>query len=217
MKHSNKQQVPQRQKPFGQVLFSHHGIPAVPRLVGYARVSTIEQSMDMQVTKLIEAGVDKDADLFADKLSATNARRPCFAAMLKHIQRHDTLLVYSVSRLFRDAEKLLTFFKEMKARGIEIKSLTEPLDLKTSQGRMIATIQAAVDQHEREKIRDRTVDGMAERMRQGQMMGRPQKLTAAQIDRMKLDRKFMNPKQLAAKYAVSIATVNKYAPLGATA
>lgn len=192
-------------------------IPAVPRLVGYARVSTEEQSLDMQVTRLLDAGVDPEFDMFQDKLSATNARRPYFSLMLKHLQRGDTLLVYSVSRLFRDAQKLLTFFADMKARGVEIRSLTENLDLKTSQGRMIATIQAAVDQHEREKIRDRTIHGMAEKVRQGQHMGRPPKVDAAMIAKMKALRKYMKPQQIAARFNVSPATVNKYAPKSAAA
>lgn len=192
-------------------------IPMVPRLVGYARVSTAEQRLDVQLAKLIEAGVDKDVDLFHDKLSATNARRPYFNLMRKHLQRGDTLLVYSVSRLFRDAEKLLGFFGEMKAKGVEIKSLTESLDLRSSHGRMIATILAAVDQNERERIRERTVHGMAELKRQGMSLGRPRKIDDAKAIRMRKERKYMNPKQLAAKYNCSVATVNKIAPKSASA
>lgn len=192
-------------------------IPMVPRLVGYARVSTAEQRLDVQLAKLIEAGVDKDVDLFHDKLSATNARRPYFNLMRKHLQRGDTLLVYSVSRLFRDAEKLLGFFGEMKTKGVEIKSLTESLDLRSSHGRMIATILAAVDQNERERIRERTVHGMAELKRQGMSLGRPRKIDDVKAARMRKERKYMNPKQLAAKYNCSVATVNKIAPKGASA
>lgn len=216
---SKKQQIPRGQSRSKQAALQRHilEIPAVPRLVGYARVSTEEQSLDMQVTRLIEAGVDPENDLFQDKLSATNARRPYFALMLKHLQRGDTLLVYSVSRLFRDAAKLLAFFADMKARGVEIRSCTENLDLKTSHGRMIATMLAAVDQYEREKIRDRTVDGMAERMRQGQMMGRPRKVNDAMIAKMKAMRKHATPKQIAARFKISEASVNKYAPKSAAA
>lgn len=77
---------------------------------------------------------------------------------------------------------------------------------------MIATIQAAVDQHEREKIRDRTVHGMAESVRQGQMMGRPRKVDEAKAAKMKAMRKYATPAQIATRFNVSIATVNKYAP-----
>lgn len=212
---SNKLQLPRRQKNRRLPVKKQdllEEIPMVPRLVGYARVSTAEQRLDVQLAKLIEAGVDKDVDLFHDKLSATNARRPYFNLMRKHLQRGDTLLVYSVSRLFRDAEKLLSFFSGMKARGIEIKSLTENLDLKTSQGRMIATMQAAVDQYEREKIRDRTVDGMAELKRQGQYIGRPRLVDEAKAAKMKAMRKHATPAQIASRFGVSVATVNKYAP-----
>lgn len=217
---ANKLHLPRRQKNRGQPIKKSdllEEIPMVPRLVGYARVSTAEQRLDVQLAKLIETGVDKDVDLFHDKLSATNARRPYFNLMRKHLQRGDTLLVYSVSRLFRDAEKLLGFFGEMKAKGVEIKSLTESLDLRSSHGRMIATILAAVDQNERERIRERTVHGMAELKRQGMSLGRPRKIDDAKAARMRKERKYMNPKQLAAKYNCSVAIVNKIAPKSASA
>lgn len=217
---SKKQPRPSVRCPFRQVLperFFIEEIRPVPRLIGYARVSTEEQDMSMQVTKLVDAGVDAEFDLFCDKLSATNMRRPYFALMKKHLQSGDTLLVYSVSRLFRDAEKLLSFFGEMKAKGIEIRSITENLDLKTSHGRMIATILAAVDQNERERIRERTKDGMAERKRQGQMMGRPRKVDDAMIAKMKAMRKHATAEQVASRFKVSIASVNKYAPKSAAA
>lgn len=186
-------------------------IPAVPRFVGYARVSTPEQRLDMQLERLIAAGVDRENDLFWDKTSATNARRPYFALMKKHIQRGDTLLVYAVSRLFRDSEKLMAFFAEMKAKGVEIKSLTEALDLKTSHGRMIARMQAAVDQYEREKVRDRTVDGMATSKAKGQFMGRPRKVDDAKATKMKAMRKAGIPAaKIAKRFGVSPAAVYQY-------
>lgn len=217
---ANKMHLPRRPKNRRQPAKKQdilEEIPMVPRLVGYARVSTAEQRLDVQLAKLIEAGVDKDVDLFHDKLSATNARRPYFNLMRKHLQRGDTLLVYSVSRLFRDAEKLLGFFGEMKAKGVEIKSLTESLDLRSSHGRMIATILAAVDQNERERIRERTIHGMEELKRQGMSLGRPRKIDDVKAARMRKERKYMNPKQLAAKYNCSVATVNKVAPKSASA
>lgn len=219
LKASKKLCEPRGRKIRRQVLLTRDmlEIPMVPRLVGYARVSTPEQRLDMQLERLIAAGVDREHDLFWDKTSATNARRPYFNLMKKHLQRGDTLLVYAVSRLFRDTQKLLAFFAEMKAKGVEIKSITETLDLKSSQGRMIATMQAAVDQYEREKISDRTTHGMQTSAAQGQYMGRPRKIDDVKAARMRKERKYMNPKQLAAKYSCSVATVNKIAPKGASA
>lgn len=176
--------------------------------MGYARVSTEEQSLDLQRTAIIAAGVNPDRDLFCDKNSATYLQRPWFKLMLKQIQAGDTLIVYSVSRLFRDTEKLLAFFKMMKAKGVKIKSLTETLDLETSQGRMVATMQAAVDQYEREKIGDRTRDGMAERVRQGVQMGRKPKVSPAKAVTMKdMRKRGVKVPVIAKKFGVSTAAV----------
>lgn len=178
------------------------------RTYGYARVSTEEQSLDMQITKLQEAGVLKE-HLFYDKLSAKNLRRPWFNLLKKQMQGGDTLKVYSVSRLFRDTEKLLAFFTAMKAKGIKIKSLTETLDLDSAQGRLVATILAAVDQMEREQISTRTKHGMAERKRQGQAMGRAPKVTATIAKRMKYMRfkRRIRVPAIAARFRVSPAAV----------
>lgn len=179
------------------------------RTYGYARVSTEEQSLDMQITKLQEAGVLKH--LFYDKLSAKNLHRPWFNLLKKQMQGGDTLKVYSVSRLFRDTEKLLEFFTAMKKKGIKIKSLTETLDLESAQGRLVATILAAVDQMEREQISTRTKHGMAERMRQGQAMGRKPKVTPAKIKRMKALRARGVPvTEIARRERVSTSAVYMY-------
>lgn len=185
--------------------------PIEPRIVGYARVSTEDQNLDMQIAMLRQAGV-KDEDLFTDKLSAVNAKRPYFNLMLKHVYPGDTLLIYAMNRLTRDVRALFEILDGLKALGVTVKSLTEPhLDLATSHGRMMLTITAAVDQNERERIQSRTKDGMQERKRQGMYLGRPRKVSLDDVEEMKRLRAAGTPiKKIAKKFDVSEGTVNTY-------
>lgn len=185
--------------------------PIEVRIVGYARVSTEDQNLDMQLAMLKQAGV-ADRDLFTDKLSAVNAKRPQFNLMLKHLYPGDTLLVYSISRLSREVRALFNILDELKSLGVTVKSLTEPhLDLTTPHGRMMMTITAAVDQNERERIQSRTKDGMAELKRQGMSLGRPRKVSKADIEKMKTLRKNGAPIQRIAKlFKIQPGTVYAY-------
>lgn len=158
------------------------------RLMGYARISTDEQSIDMQVTRLIEAGVkprdDKTGymgDLFCDTISASSAKRPNFHLLKKQIWDGDILIVYSLSRLFRDATEQLLFFRWCKQRHIKIISLTEGVDLDTISGHAMASMHAIFAEVERKTLIERTTHGMAERMRQGVVMGRPKLVTPEKV------------------------------------
>lgn len=186
------------------------------RVMGYARVSTDEQSIDMQVTRLLEAGVkpaDPKAgymgDLFQDTISAQSAKRPSFHLLEKQIQPGDFLLVYSLSRLFRDATDQLNFFKWCKDKNIKIISLTEGVDLDTVAGKTMATMIAAFAEAERETLRERTRHGMQERIRQGVLMGRPVLVTdtvAAEMKAMRHKRR-IPVSEIARKFQVSKSAV----------
>ncbi len=157
-------------------------VQPVPYIFGYARVSTVEQRLDMQMTALEEIGCTR---IFTDKLSGKTAQRLQFKLMLKHLQPGDTVVVYSLSRLFRNAKQLLELFDEFKANKITLRSLTEKsIDINTSHGRMIATVLAAVDENEVGRVRDRTIAGMAERGRQGVTFGAPPKISPADAKKM---------------------------------
>lgn len=173
-KPSEKQTVQSAPPTLAAQLLTQDHLQKFPhaRLMGYARVSTEEQLLDVQIDKMKEAGV-QDEDLFADKLSAVSAHRPWYALMRKQIQPGDFLIVYSVSRLARDAKLLLTILDELAADNITVISLTERLDLKSATGRMQITMVAAIDEMERGRVRERTKDAMQLRKRQGMYLGRP--------------------------------------------
>ncbi len=184
-------------------------VPPVPYIWGYARVSTAEQSLDMQITALKAAGCE-DRRLLFDKLSGKTAQRLEFKRLLKALQPHDTLIIYSFSRIFRNTKLLLELFDDFKAKKIKLISLTERgIDVNTSHGRMVATMLAAVDQNEVDRVRDRTVDGMAEKARQGVKFGAPPKVSeddAKVMARMRFKTGIPVP-AIATKYKVSDAAV----------
>jgi len=176
------------------------------RLFGYARVSTEDQILDVQIEKLLEVGVQKN-DLFSDKLSAVNAHRDGYRLMRKQIQRGDFLIVYSVSRLARDAKMLLTILDELEVEGVTVVSLTERLDLKSATGRMQITILAAVDEAERGRVRERTKDAMQLRKRQGMYLGRPVLVTPDKAKQMRALRRHLSVAQIAQQFKVSKSAV----------
>jgi DNA invertase Pin-like site-specific DNA recombinase len=186
-------------------------------ILGYARVSTVEQRLDMQITALNEAGCTR---IFTDKLSGKTAQRLEFKRMLKHLQPGDTLLVFSLSRLFRNTKQLLELFDRFKAERITLRSLTErSIDINTSHGRMIATVLAAVDENEVGRVRDRTVAGMAERGRRGVKFGAPPKVSppmAAKMKRMRFKTR-IPVKAIASKFKVSEAAVYQHTNLARAA
>lgn len=204
-KKSVDQNVP---KTPGELLLAHDHLEQFPcaRLFGYARVSTEDQILDVQLEKLREAGVQKN-DLFFDKLSAVNAHRDGYRLMRKQIQRGDFLIVYSVSRLARDAKMLLTILDELEAEGVTVVSLTERLDLKSATGRMQITILAAVDEAERGRVRERTKDAMQLRINQGMYIGRPVLVTPEKAKQMRALRKRLSVAQIAQQFKVSKSAV----------
>lgn len=180
--------------------------PATARVIGYARVSTAEQNLGMQLTMLKEAKVD---DLFMEKISAADAKRPMFNLALKYLEPGDTLVVYSFSRIFRDLKKILIFVDDMKAKGVTLKSLTEPhIDPFTTNGRLLLSVTGAVDENERGRVRDRTRHGMAELKRKGMYIGRPRKISDDDIEEMKRLRRAgqHTAKQIAARFNIATAT-----------
>lgn len=194
--------------PLLQLVISD-GSPPVARIFGYARVSTEDQVLDIQLAALRCAGVQ---DLFSEKISAVNAKRPQFNLMMKHIEPGDTLVVYAYSRISRDLKFLLTFVDEMKTLGVKLKSTSEPhIDPYTTNGRLLISVTGAVDENERGRVRDRTLDGMAELKRQGMSLGRRSMFTAKQAAEIKRDRKIMTRETVAKKWKCSPGTIDKYA------
>lgn len=180
-----------------------------PQIIGYARVSTEDQDLAMQLQKLREAKCDV---LYEEKIGATNSKRPQFNLMMKYLERGDTLVVYSCSRLARDLPTLHKLVKHFEDEGVTLRSITEPhLNTKTASGRLMFSIQGAFDQFERDKTQERTLDGMAELRRRGVKLGRAKLFDEKQTAAIKRDRKNMTREEVAVKWKCSPGTIDKYA------
>ena len=145
-------------------------------LIGYARVSTHDQTLALQQDALTQAGCER---LFTDTASGAKADRPGLEEALSHIRSGDTLVVWKLDRLGRSLPHLIETITRLQERGIGFKSLTEQIDTTTSGGKLIFHIFGALAEFERDIIRERTQAGLAAaRGRQG---GRRKTLTPQQI------------------------------------
>jgi DNA invertase Pin-like site-specific DNA recombinase len=142
--------------------------------VGYARVSTEDQKLDIQQQKLKQAGCKR---IFQEKVSGAHRERPELAKMLEHIRDGDTVIVWKLDRLARSTRDLLEISDVIAQAGAGLKSLSEPwADTTSPAGRMVLTVFAGLAEFERELIRERTGTGRAAAMKRGVRFGRPAKL-----------------------------------------
>lgn len=138
-------------------------------IVGYARVSTIQQDTALQRAAFKRAGVR----LVREEKTSAVRQRPVLEALLRELQPGDTLAVYKLDRLARSLVDLLRILGGLEARGIGVRSLTEPLDTSTPAGRLMVQLLGAVAEFERAVIRERCAAGRVEAMARGVRFGRP--------------------------------------------
>ena len=141
--------------------------------VGYARVSTTEQNIALQMDALKNAGCRK---IFDDKLGGAGSDRPGLKAALGYVRRGDTLLVWRLDRLGRSLKDLIDIITSLEKRGIGFKSVQESIDTTTSGGRLIFQIFGALAEFERNLISERTRAGLAAARARGRQGGRPRAL-----------------------------------------
>ena len=157
----------------------------MPKLIGYARVSTRQQSTDRQQADILASGVRRD-DLYIDHgISGARASRPQFDRALDALHDGDTLVITTLDRLGRSTQNMLAFAGELRGRGAGLRVLNlggGDVDTATPMGSMLFTIMAALGQMEHEIKRERVVDSIAKRREAGKDLGgRPQLITDSQI------------------------------------
>jgi DNA invertase Pin-like site-specific DNA recombinase len=150
------------------------------QLIGYARVSTADQLLDLQTDALHAAGVD-DRHIYSDHLSGGRADRPGLHQALAACRSGDTLIVWRLDRLGRSVRDLANIVRDLADRGVAFRSLTEAVDTATTAGRLLMHVLAAVAEAERSMASDRIRAGMAARKARGVHVGRPPALSADQI------------------------------------
>jgi DNA invertase Pin-like site-specific DNA recombinase len=146
-------------------------------LIGYARVSTYEQTLNLQQDALQKAGCTR---IFTDTASGAKAERKGLEEALNYLRKGDTLVVWRLDRLGRSLPHLITTLTDLEERGIGFKSLTENIDTTTSGGKLIFHIFGALAEFERNLIRERTQAGLVAARARGRKGGRPKLLTGKQ-------------------------------------
>jgi DNA invertase Pin-like site-specific DNA recombinase len=146
-------------------------------LIGYARVSTHEQTLNLQQDTLTKAGCTK---IFTDTASGAKTERIGLEEALTYVRKGDTLVVWRLDRLGRSLPHLITTMTDLEERGIGFKSLTENIDTTTSGGKLIFHIFGALAEFERNLIRERTQAGLTAARARGRIGGRPKALTPDQ-------------------------------------
>lgn len=147
-------------------------------IIGYARVSTAEQHLDLQRDALRKAGCER---IFEDQMSGVASDRPGWYQAGGALRAGDTLVVWRLDRLGRSLKHLIEVITDLEENGVAFKSLTENLDTGSSGGKLVFHIFGALAEFERELIRERTLAGLASARARGRKGGRPRKLDDRKI------------------------------------
>ena len=148
-------------------------------LVGYARVSTAEQSLALQRDALTAAGCGR---VYTDVASGAVDDRDGLAEALDYVRDGDTLVVWRLDRLGRSLKQLIERITVLEARGVGFRSLTEAMDTTTSGGRLIFHVFGALAEFERAVIRERRLAALAAARARGRLGGRPRTLSPARVE-----------------------------------
>jgi DNA invertase Pin-like site-specific DNA recombinase len=182
-------------------------------LIGYARVSTQDQNLDLQRDALTKAGCDRT---FEEHASGARDDRPELAKALSHCRAGDTLVVYKLDRLGRSLRSLIYFIGDLEQRGVQFRSLSDAIDTSTAQGTFFFHVLGAFAEMERSLIRERVNSGLAAARARGRKGGRKPKLSAQQIchARKLLADQTTTIKEVAETLGVTRATVYRALGLG---
>lgn len=180
-------------------------------LIGYARVSTQDQSLDPQINALNAAGCEK---LFTDTASGGRMDRTGLKDALSHLRAGDVLVVWKLDRLGRTTRGMLEFASDLETRKVGLKSLTDHIDTTNAAGRMFFTLMSAFAEMERELIRERTRAGLEVARARGRKGGRPPALSPAQIEAAKIMLKDPNMTAVAVAKAFGVSKTTLYRNVG---
>jgi DNA invertase Pin-like site-specific DNA recombinase len=148
-------------------------------IIGYARVSTEDQNLDLQLDALKEAGCKK---IFQDKISGVKEDRYGLLQVLEIVRSGDTLVVWKLDRLGRSLQHLILVIDELRGRDVYFRSIKESLDTSSSTGKLIFHIFGALAEFEREIIKERTMAGLAAARARGRVGGRPKVMDAGKVN-----------------------------------
>jgi DNA invertase Pin-like site-specific DNA recombinase len=180
-------------------------------LLGYARVSTKDQNLDLQLDALRSHGCEK---FFTDTVSGAKSVRPGLDKILKEARPKDVIVIWKLDRLGRSLKHLVELVAELNQRNIGLRSLNDPIDTTTAQGRLVFNIFASLAEFEREIIRERTNAGLAAARARGRVGGRKPGLDEDAQRKARIAASYYEEKmpvnQIAKDLDISKATLYKY-------
>ena len=177
-------------------------------IFGYARVSTDDQVLDAQVDALSAAGAER---IFMDKISGSRRQRPELDRMVDQLRPGDVVVVTKYDRLSRSLQDLLAIVDAIQGKGAGFRSLAEDIDTTTPAGRLVFHVFASIAQFERERISERTREGLAAARKRGRVGGRPPALSPeqrAEVRRLR-DQDLRGIAELARLFRVSQNTIRR--------
>lgn len=180
--------------------------------IGYARVSTKDQQLDLQLDALQKAGCKK---IYQEVLSGAKSDRPILQELLTNLREEDVLVIWKLDRLGRSLRHLVDIVNHLNARKIGLQSLNDPIDTTTSHGRLTFNLFASLAEFERDIIRERTQAGLSAARARGKRGGRPSGLPkhaesiACAAETLYLERK-LSVRQIAQQLHISKSTLYAY-------
>lgn len=178
-------------------------------VIGYVRVSTVEQNEERQLVTMNKYNVDK---LYQEKVSAKDTNRPQLQAMLDYVREGDTVVVHDFSRLARSTKDLLEIVELLESKQVSLISAKENVDSSTPTGKLMLTMIGAINEFERANLLERQREGIAIAKQDGRYKGRK----AIEIDSSKFEEQYhrylnreINKTQLAKELGVSRPTLDK--------
>ena len=180
-------------------------------LLGYARVSTKDQNLDLQLDALRLHGCKR---FFTDTVSGAKAKRPGLDEILKEARPGDVIVIWKLDRLGRSLKHLVELVDELNQRDIGLRSLNDPIDTTTAQGRLVFNIFASLAEFEREIIRERTNAGLAAARARGRVGGRKPGISEDAQRKARIAQSYyeegMSVNQIAKDLNISKASLYKY-------
>lgn len=180
--------------------------------IGYARVSTLDQNLDLQIDALKNAGCEK---IFEERISGASKNRPELDRMIDQFRKGDELYVWKLDRLGRSLKHIIDLVLELNDKGVIVKGLTDGVDTSTINGRLILNVMASFAEYERELIKERTNAGLRSAREKGKIGGRPKGYTKETVRKLLVIRSSykdedQTPEQIYNSLNISRATYYRY-------
>ncbi len=184
-------------------------------IIGYARVSTQDQDLSLQLDALKAAGCTK---IFSEHASGGERGRPQLMAAMEYMRPGDTLVVWKLDRLARSLKQLLDTLTDLDSMDIQFRSLTEKIDTTSAMGKLLFHIMGALAEFERSMASERTIAGLESARRRGKRGGRKRKLTDEDIHAagLLLKDESITVDAVATRFGVSRKTLYRYIPAAKT-